>query len=724
MRLYKALPILFSFLTLANAQIQPMELWYMHGAFLTSPAAVTSSKALIDQASSAGYTGLMLWDSSLSRINDPSSANAPYLKQVVDYATSKGMKVMPQLGYFGYSNDTLRFNPNWAEGQRILGAQFRVNSSRTGMDFVTSFPGLTDSSFETGNTSTWFRYNDSGLSIDTTTAHTGAASVFIHNNPLDARVAQQVDVTPWRQYHVRLWAKTANYSGPRPNLFIYDSTNNNAFKLNATVSVQGAQEWTAYDWVFNSGPSTRLQVATGLWGPSTGNLWLDDVQIEETALVYLLRRGGTPFRMYDPANLNTSYVEGTDFNPVTDAVLTGSADFSDLWHTPTPITLGSTTRLSAGQLVNVDFYAAQPLPNSQMGMCLTEAGVQQWLHNNAQNVMALMPAGSPIMLAVDEMRHMNSCAQCRAKNMTAGQLLAWGFGQILSQYQSAAGNSAQYVWGDMFDPLQNAHADYFQVEGDIAGSWTGVPSNVTIMNWNLSDMTNSLKFFAGMTAQNTVAHNQVIAGFYDPGDNDGANAARTELAQAGGVPGVKGLMYTTWNNNYGQLAAFAAAAKAAWPTYVASVAPVTPTFQPIRVDAGGAAYTDAAKNVWSADKGYTDGTSLRTGHLMRNTTDQTLYQTARQGSPSLNYSFSAPNGTYSVKLKFAEFYFTGAGHRVFNVSLNGQQVLSRFDIAGTAGAFTALDKAFDVTVTNGRITIDMQAVIGLPLLNAIEITAK
>ncbi len=41
----------------------------------------------------------------------------------------------------------------------------------------------------------------------------------------------------------------------------------------------------------------------------------------------------------------------------------------------------------------------------------------------------------------------------------------------------------------MFDPYQNAVNNYYFVEGNVAGSWSGVPSNVTIMNWNLSNLT-------------------------------------------------------------------------------------------------------------------------------------------------------------------------------------------------------------------------------------------
>jgi len=44
-----------------------------------------------------------------------------------------------------------------------------------------------------------------------------------------------------------------------------------------------------------------------------------------------------------------------------------------------------------------------------------------------------------------------------------------------------------------------------------------------------------------------------------------------------------------------------------------------------------------------------------------------------------------PGASYSVRLDFAELYFTSAGQRIFNVSINGSQVLSNFDIVAAAG---------------------------------------
>lgn len=153
--------------------------------------------------------------------------------------------------------------------------------------------------------------------------------------------------------------------------------------------------------------------------------------------------------------------------------------------------------------------------------------------------------------------------------MTPGQLLASNFGQSLGIYGSVMPGAPLYVWSDMFDSYANAHDNYYYVEGDISGSWAGLPSNVTVMNWNLGNLANSLKWFSGQNTSQPIPHQQIIAGYYDNGD--GTGAATSELAQAAGIPGIQGLMYTTWSGDYSQLQNFATAARAGWTNYLNSV---------------------------------------------------------------------------------------------------------------------------------------------------------
>ncbi len=140
----------------------------------------------------------------------------------------------------------------------------------------------------------------------------------------------------------------------------------------------------------------------------------------------------------------------------------------------------------------------------------------------------------------------------------------------------------------------------------------------------------------------------------------------------------------------------------------------------VMVDAGGGPYTDPSGNTWSADFGYSGGSTSSTTAAIGGTNSPTLYQSCRFGS--FSYNFSVANGSYAVTLKFAEIYFRRAGSRVFNVAINGATVLSNFDIAAEAGALTALDKTFPVTVTNGQVAIQfIQGSADLPIVSAISV---
>ena len=131
---------------------------------------------------------------------------------------------------------------------------------------------------------------------------------------------------------------------------------------------------------------------------------------------------------------------------------------------------------------------------------------------------------------------------------------------------------------------------------------------------------------------------------------------------------------------------------------------LVPAFTPIRVNAGGPSYLDSGGQTWSADTGFTGGSTFSTTNTISNTNDPALYQTERWG-PTV-YNFTVPNGSHNVVLKFAEIYWTAVGQREFNVAINGTAVLTNFDIVAAAGgSFKAIDKTFAVTVTNGTIAI-------------------
>ena len=63
-----------------------------------------------------------------------------------------------------------------------------------------------------------------------------------------------------------------------------------------------------------------------------------------------------------------------------------------------------------------------------------------------------------------------------------------------------------YVLSDMFDPAHNAVDKYYLVNGSWAGSWGGLPRDVSIVNWNHGGRAKSPPFFARR------GHHQILAG--------------------------------------------------------------------------------------------------------------------------------------------------------------------------------------------------------------------
>jgi hypothetical protein len=113
----------------------------------------------------------------------------------------------------------------------------------------------------------------------------------------------------------------------------------------------------------------------------------------------------------------------------------------------------------------------------------------------------------------------------------------------------------------MFDPTHNAQKSgyYYLVKGKGPwyGSWEKLPSDVIVANWNSNpDIRNeSLKHFAER------GNPQILAGYYDAEPID---AIQSWMRDAASHEGFSGVMYTTWENRYDRLEAFADAVKKEW----------------------------------------------------------------------------------------------------------------------------------------------------------------
>ena len=144
---------------------------------------------------------------------------------------------------------------------------------------------------------------------------------------------------------------------------------------------------------------------------------------------------------------------------------------------------------------------------------------------------------------------------------------------------------------------------------------------------------------------------------------------------------------------------------------------------PVRIEAGGTArYTDTSNNVWRPDTGFIGGNTIDRGAIpIANTTNDRIYQTERYGMTG--YSFTVPNGNYTVKLHFAETHspITGPGQRVFSVKVQNTTIQNLDVYAEAGGRNIALVKTIPVTVTNGQLRITFTKQVQNPMINGIEV---
>ena len=108
---------------------------------------------------------------------------------------------------------------------------------------------------------------------------------------------------------------------------------------------------------------------------------------------------------------------------------------------------------------------------------------------------------------------------------------------------------------------------------------------------------------------------------------------------------------------------------------------------------------------------------------MTNPAPAPVYQSQRYG----NFTYTIPNlptnGSYTVRLHFAECSCTGPNQRQENVVINGRQVLTNFDTFAAAGAANKANiQSFTATPnSSGQIIIQFVSIVANAAVEGIEI---
>jgi hypothetical protein len=119
--------------------------------------------------------------------------------------------------------------------------------------------------------------------------------------------------------------------------------------------------------------------------------------------------------------------------------------------------------------------------------------------------------------------------------------------------------------------------------------------------------------------------------------------------------------------------------------------------------------------------------AVESTRVIKGTDDQEIYRSIHYGSPeNFDYLFSnLPPGEAAITLKFAELFQNAPQVRVFDVAINGNVVLSKFDVFTAAGGKDiAFDTTFSAKISEGILHITVPEVYaGSARICAIKITS-
>lgn len=144
----------------------------------------------------------------------------------------------------------------------------------------------------------------------------------------------------------------------------------------------------------------------------------------------------------------------------------------------------------------------------------------------------------------------------------------------------------------------------------------------------------------------------------------------------------------------------------------------------VRINSGGPAVSP-----FVADEDYAGGRTISQDNVINaskvtNPAPAAVYQTYRFGNFTYTVGGFVAGTNYVVRLHFCETYWTAAGKRTFNVSVNGTQVLTHFDIYATAGGknIANVQQFTEAANSKGEFVIQFTTVVNNSLVNGIEIT--
>jgi hypothetical protein len=530
----------------AAAQGQYPYRWVYVSRSLQRDSDVVDIKNIVKTASETGLNGMVL-AAGLDRLDSRSPDYLARLKQVSQLCKQQDFEIIPIIFSVGYGGSILAEDRNLAAGLPVKDAPFIVENNQAHL-----IPGITakivNPGFEQyeGNSLKSYNFHDRPGEvsfIDTQVFSSGTASLRFENfgnyEHGHARVMQEVNVEPHRCYRVSCMVRTEELE-PEGAFHIMVLSTEGRDLAPWDPKVPTTSDWRQITMGFNSLDCDKVRIYLGAWGGQSGRFWIDDLRIEEVALLNVLRRPGTPVTVQDEQT-GLVYKEGKDYAPIADPKLNFRFD-----HEPAPIEIPPGSKIRNGQHLRVSYYHGMAINDGQVSVCMSEPKVYE-IWEKQVGLLNEHLAPSRYLLSMDEIRAGGSCEACKKRNMSMAQILGDCITRQVQIIRDANPEAEILIWSDMLDPNHNAHGNYYLVYGDFTGSWNYIPKDLVIVCWYYEKRAESLAFFSSLGFR-------TMAGAYYDGDTlDNPNGWLDALES---TPGASGIMYTTWRNKYDLLAPF------------------------------------------------------------------------------------------------------------------------------------------------------------------------
>jgi hypothetical protein len=536
--------LLFLGISFINS-LQAKELWVYCQANLLVPNEIARVEGLMKQAHDSGYTHFMIADSKFARLEQLDERYFQNVKQLQTTAAGLGIKIVPAVHPVGYSNDILSLNPNLAEGLPVVDADYVINKQLAQID-----KNASDVSLPSLTTRKGWGFIDESFQVD------GDAIRSTAPHSENTRVMKPLELKPFQHYHVSVKIKTDGFNAP----IEVKPLNEKGHSLNYThLKNQATQDWTQHDITFNSFDNTKVNLYIGAWGPTEGSIWLKDASVEICGAVNMIRRPAAPIsvKFIDAAGRAFELVEGKDFETWSDprmGVVPYEGEY-EAWHDEPAIKIKK--KVPDGTKLKVSYFHTHIVYDGQVCGAINDQAFEELLVKQSSGMTKLFP-NCDYFMSHDEYRVMGWTASTISADVSKTpkqeHVSTWLSHNAAVCYESLhklQPQSRVFTWSDMFDVHHNAVNDYYLVSGTLEK--VSLPKEVCVMNWNGPKKLKSLKYFADL------GHHQMIAGYYDSTPNE--IVQWLDIIVDNKIPNVDGVMYTTWNRNFADMASFAEAAK-------------------------------------------------------------------------------------------------------------------------------------------------------------------